>query len=441
MRAWQTAGRRGPPTQASQNMRLLYFSLLFLEVRDVASANAIEIPQVAVCISGAARSLATVPVLRGLKRMVLQNPAYTASAFAALSYDTNSPQLLDYNTTLAKRLSMSVSVRRALAHLKPELKQVAYYNTTAANERFRSCQPSDKGRAGTEILALYSMQVCYSLIRAHEAARRDERFDFIMRVRPDHLFLHPVAHSIGVNVSSWPRDRMLTHAGDSTSFAIVPRGVVATIYFRTFTAASSCLFREKQGDEHLPASFPASLQCASLQPWDNLARCVVRANMLYHGLPLPRATRRRPALIARICNLNASSGKPEWPTWPMPPGETCVTNLDMLKRPRVAADRAAAMYGDGASSDGRSLSWNLTLLFVACVMAYGCYSFRERIQEDAAAAYALGTPLIQQAWAAAEPTVGPIVMPIVTPIVAWYRRDVLGQPAQAVLSAADSDDE
>ena len=99
------------------------------------------------------------------------------------------------------------------------------------------------------------------------------------------------------------------------------------------------------------------------------------------------------------------------------------------------------MYGDGASSDGRSLSWNLTLLFVACVMAYGCYSFRERIQEDAAAAYALGTPLLQQAWAAAEPTVGPIVMPIVTPIVAWYRRDVLGQPAQAVLSAADSDDE
>ena len=47
------------------------------------AVRAIEVPEVAVCISGAVRSFATVPVLRGLKRLVLQNPTYSAAAFAA----------------------------------------------------------------------------------------------------------------------------------------------------------------------------------------------------------------------------------------------------------------------------------------------------------------------------------------------------------------------
>jgi hypothetical protein len=74
-------------------------ALFCLVARCVAQRRAkpieLDHPDIAVCISGAARSFATVPVLRGLKRLVLQNPAYTASAFAALSYDTTSPQLLE----------------------------------------------------------------------------------------------------------------------------------------------------------------------------------------------------------------------------------------------------------------------------------------------------------------------------------------------------------
>ena len=73
--------------------------------------------------------------------------------------------------TLAKRLSMTVSVRRALSHLRPELQAVSFYNTSAAQERFRSCQPSDAQHPTTEVLALYSMQVCYSLVRQHELTR------------------------------------------------------------------------------------------------------------------------------------------------------------------------------------------------------------------------------------------------------------------------------
>ena len=30
--------------------------------------------------------------------------------------------------------------------------------------------------------------------------------------------------------------------------------------------------------------------------------------------------------------LNATTGEPAWPIWPMPAGETCVTTLDALKR-------------------------------------------------------------------------------------------------------------
>ena len=71
----------------------------------------------------------------------------------------------------------------------PELQAVAIYNTSAAEARFRSCQASDAQHSTTETLALYSMQVCYSLVRKHEFARSSqphgrgvEKFDFIMRV-------------------------------------------------------------------------------------------------------------------------------------------------------------------------------------------------------------------------------------------------------------------
>ena len=408
--------------------------VLLLCAAPAEAIKAIEVPEVAVCIAGAARSLATVPVLRGLKRNVLQNPAFSASAFAALSYDTNSPQLMEYNVTLAKRLSMTVSVRRALSHLRPELQAVAYYNTSAAQERFRSCQPEDAKHSTTEILALYSMQVCYSLVRQHEFARSKashgsgvEKFDFVMRVRPDHLFVRPVHLALGLNVSAWPRDRLLTYAGGSPSFAIVPSGPVATVYFRTFAASASCLFREKAGDDKLPRAFPSTLQCASLEPWDHLAQCVIRANMLYHSLPLPKAVKRRPALIARICNANATTNKPAWPAWPMPPGETCITHSDMLKRPRVLTARAAG-YGAGgtggaAGGTTTSISWNITILIVVCAMSFAIYNFRERLTEDfiagreMASFYAL--PYLEQLADLAEPHAPPAVL-------TWYRVHILG---------------
>lgn len=243
------------------------------------AVRAIEIPELAVCISGAARSFATVPVLRGFKKLVLQNPAYSASAFAALSYDTTSPQLLEYNSSLTKQLSLSVSVRRALGHLRPELKAVSFYNTSSAVERFRSCRPGDARSPSTDVPALYGMQLCFSLVRQYEAARGDEKFDFIVRVRPDHLFLASLPAAIGVNVSAWSRKRLMTFGGDAASFAIVPSGPIAAVYFRSFTAASSCLFRERGGDERLPDAFAPSMQCASLELWENFGRCVIVSNM------------------------------------------------------------------------------------------------------------------------------------------------------------------
>lgn len=113
----------------------------------------------------------------------------------------------------------------------------------------------------------------------------------------------------------------------------------------------------------MPDTFAPSLQCATLEPWDNLARCVVTANLLYHGLPRPVETPRRPALIARLCNLNSTTNQPAWPAWPMPPGETCITVLDALKRPRVMATLRPAMPG-GQAVTGLS-SWNVTVLLAA----------------------------------------------------------------------------
>ena len=143
---------RGPAFAA-----LALFVTLF---RGCSAARAIEIPEVAVCISGAVRSFATVPVLRSLKNHILHSTAYSTAAFAALSYDTASPQLLEYNDSLTKRLALPTTVRRALGHLRPYLQAAAFYNTTSAVERFRSCRPTDTRRqlTSTDVPALYGMQ-------------------------------------------------------------------------------------------------------------------------------------------------------------------------------------------------------------------------------------------------------------------------------------------
>lgn len=407
-----------------------------------AAARAIEIPEVAVCISGAVRSFATVPVLRGFKRLVLQNPAYSAAAFAALSYDTTSPQPLEYNASLAKQLSLSISVRRALGHLRPELQAVTFYNTSSAHERFRSCRPADLRSPSTDIPALYGMQaraasaaaprahptliasrlpcaqLCFSLVRQHEIARcaanarcartsSDEKFDFILRVRPDHLFMRPLPVALGLNVSSWPLTRLVTFGGDAASFALVPSGPLAAVYFRSFTAASSCLFREKLGDERLPNAFAPSMQCASLELWENFARCVVTSNLLYHGLPKLVDTPHRPALIARLCNLNATSRAPAWPMWPMPPGETCVTSLDALKRPRIIATYRPGSHSSKAATSGGLGSWEATLLLVGCVVIFAMYNARERLREDATALGGMLAVLGASALEQAQTLLGP----------------------------------
>ena len=102
-------------SSAARATCIMRVAALLCCLASAASVRPIEVPELAVCISGAVRSFATVPVLRGLKRLVLQNPGYSSAAFAALSYDTISPQLLEYNASLSKQLSLPIAVRRALA--------------------------------------------------------------------------------------------------------------------------------------------------------------------------------------------------------------------------------------------------------------------------------------------------------------------------------------
>ena len=51
-----------------------------VKVHHVEGGAPTDLPEVAVCIAGAARSFATVPILRALKRNVLQSTSYSASA-------------------------------------------------------------------------------------------------------------------------------------------------------------------------------------------------------------------------------------------------------------------------------------------------------------------------------------------------------------------------
>ena len=368
----------------------------------------LELPEVAVCLAGAVRSLATMPVLRGLKKNVLQSPYYSASLFAALTYDTTSPQPYEYNASLIKTLSARLVVRRALAHLHPELKGAVFYNTSQALDRFRTCHATDARSMGTAVSALYGMQLCHALVRDHEAERGDQRFDWIVRIRPDHLFARPLPLVIGRNVSSWPRDQLLAPEGSAIDFAIVPSGPVAAVYFRTFTAATSCLFRQPNGAESLPAAFPKVLQCSRLAVYDNFAYCVLGANLRYHALPAP-TTCRRPALLARICNANRSTRLPIWPASPMPAGETCITWYDMLKRPkglRAGATDAGSTAG-GARSSG--VAFDLTAAAVLLVMLGAAMAFRQRILDDGRAIGEMVSPFLQpylgQAIEAARPAV------------------------------------
>ena len=94
-------------------------------------------PSIAVCLAGAARSFASVPVVRGLKKNVLSPlNGYNARLFAALSLETtpldgSGSSTSHYNTSLAAVLTMQSSVDRALEKLKPELAASAMYSASA----------------------------------------------------------------------------------------------------------------------------------------------------------------------------------------------------------------------------------------------------------------------------------------------------------------------
>lgn len=118
--------------------------------------------------------------------------------------------------------------------------------------------------------------------------------------------------------------------------------------------------------------------CPSLAP----QRCVVLANLRYHALPPPATAPGRPALLARVCNLNHTTRQPAWPAWPMPKGETCITALDALRRPRRgAADAEGSGGAQAPNADGGNGLWHLTVLVAVGGVAFAMYSNRERLME------------------------------------------------------------
>ena len=137
-----------------------------------------------------------------------QSNSYASSVFAMLSLDTVSPQPLEYNTTLMRQVATTQAVERALEHLRPELRTVGYYNTTTAVRHWganRKCT-TRMGTSeetviamGTQIPMLYSAQLCYSLVRTYELQRGQDSFDYVVRLRPDHLFVQPL--EVGLNLS------------------------------------------------------------------------------------------------------------------------------------------------------------------------------------------------------------------------------------------------
>ena len=151
----------------------------------------VEELKVAFCLTGASRSLPTVPVLRGFKKNVLQSRRYVAAAFAALSLNPNVPGVHDSNLTLANKLSNVLYVRRAMQRLQPELKSWVTVNSSEVIAQYgqRSC-PAGGGLQPTTpmsvmwLTSLYAMQRCYDLVRGYELGRFDNfAFDYVVRLR------------------------------------------------------------------------------------------------------------------------------------------------------------------------------------------------------------------------------------------------------------------
>ena len=138
--------------------------------------------------------------------MILQElQVWTTAAFAALSYDTTSPQLLEYNASLAKQLALSASVRRALGHLRPDPRRVHYKSMCRALRsvaedagvplsRVRAwvdCCSIPQANAGTQTLAIASLPIFAwkAAWKATPGARRGRALrsciDYFVVVAPD----------------------------------------------------------------------------------------------------------------------------------------------------------------------------------------------------------------------------------------------------------------
>eukprot|EP00966_Prymnesium_polylepis_P166920 3858582-Prymnesium_polylepis.1 len=130
---------------------------------------------------------------------------------------------------------------------------------------------------GTQIPMLYSAQLCYSLVRAYELSRGEVSFDYVVRLRPDHLFVQPLEVGLNLSYAHWPRESVLSSAVAVQDFAIAPARLAAH-YFRAFDAAAQCTFREPSA---LNDAFPPTLRCHERKPSDNLAGCILRASLAY----------------------------------------------------------------------------------------------------------------------------------------------------------------
>ncbi len=216
----------------------------------------VEQVEVAFCLAGPTNSLPTLPVLKGLKRNGLQSSTYTSSLFAALGTD-EPPAYEKLNVTLLRQISHEKVIARVMETLRPELRAYATYNTSEALAHAGARACGKEAAASQTMLeapavsasrtpaawasTLYSMQLCYSLVRTDEiTARHDARYDFVVRLRPDQLVRMPLPLALNVSAARWPHDGALAPPNAEHDLAVVAGGPTAAIYFRAFDAALSC---------------------------------------------------------------------------------------------------------------------------------------------------------------------------------------------------------
>jgi hypothetical protein len=379
----------------------------------------VEELKVAFCLTGASRSLPTVPLLRGFKKNVLQSRRYVAAAFAALSLSPSVPGVHDSNLTLADKLSNVLYVRRAMQRLQPELKSWVTINSSEVIAQYgqRSCpsggglQPTSRTTPTTTmwLTSLYAMQRCYSLVRGYELGRLDNfAFDYVVRLRPDQLYHKPFPLAINVSVADWPDDRVLKSAGQE-GFALMPQGPVAAVYFRTFASAGSCTLiapstpslGQAVGLLGVPVRTNSELFGPTQQCWRpeleaQLGPCLVGATLRLHHIPVNTAAA-NPGPLAWMCNYDPETAMPAWPFSPMPPSVSCVTYKDVLKRPRPQDLVESALETAAAAAVVQDPLLACLLILAALAALYNRAELAEQAEQARARAAALVRALVARA--------------------------------------------